>query len=272
MPSIPMIRPFVGCLLLCMAGSAFGQASENVGAPVPAASGTPSPLARATRVPTGSVLFDEFTGRFITDPTGGFGGAPVSATQTGLGLTTNGFGMQVLNSNAVAEDFTVPPSGWSISRVRLYAYQTGEGTTSTITDVRIRISSGSPDGTVVFGDLTTNRLTSTTFSTIYRAADTSLTLNNRPVYEVVADFAPPINLTTPGTYWIAWTMDGTGASGPWSPPQTLLGQTSTGNCQQSVGGAAFAPVTDVGAGTPQGCLLILEGANLPVQLQSFGVE
>ncbi|MEO8460868.1 MAG: hypothetical protein ABI451_10085, partial [Dokdonella sp.] len=164
------------------------------------------------------------------------------------------------------------PLGTASFRFTGIHYQTNEGTTSTITGLRIRITSGTSNGSVVFGDFTTERLSSTTFSTIYRAADTALTTNNRPVYEAVADFAPPINLTTPGTYWIEFSADGTGTSGPWSPPQTVLGQTTTGNCEQSIAGADFAPITDTGAGTPQGCLFILEGANLPVQLQSYEVD
>ncbi|MEO8459905.1 MAG: hypothetical protein ABI451_05195, partial [Dokdonella sp.] len=111
-------RTLIAGLALCAVGSVFAQARENVGAPVPAATGIPSPLARPVRAPTGGVLVDEFTGRFVTHPTGGFGGAPASAVQTALAMTINGFGAQVLNANALADDFIVPASGWSISRAR----------------------------------------------------------------------------------------------------------------------------------------------------------
>ena len=90
--------------------------------------------------------------------------------------------------------------------------------------------------------------------------------------EVVATFAPPINLTTPGTYWIAWSLGGTLASGPWTPPQTLVGVANTGNCQQSTAGSAFAPILEAGSTAPNGCPFILEGATLPVTLQNFSVD
>lgn len=253
-------------------GTAHAQSSEQVGAAVPAQGGAPSPYAVGERVPAGTILLDEYTGRFITDPTGGFGGAPASALQTSLGMTTIGAGAQVASNNWVAEDFTVPAQGWSITRARFYSYQTGSGTTSTINDIRVQVFSGTPTGTPVFGDTTTNRLTSTTFNGAYRVTDTTLTNNQRPIYEIVVDFAPAINLTTPGTYWIAWTMGGTGTSGPWAPPQTLVGQATTGNCQQSIGGAAFAALVDGGSATPLGCIFVLEGATLPVTLQNFSVD
>lgn len=196
----------------------------------------------------------------------------MSVLDTASGMSTFGAGSQIASNNWVAEDFTVPAQGWSISQVRFYTYQTGSGTTSTINDLRIQVFSGTPGGTLVWGDTTTNRISSTTFSTVYRVTDTTLTNADRPVMEVVATIAPPINLTTPGTYWIAWSLGGTAASGPWTPPQTIAGNTTTGNCQQSVAGAAYAQFLDGGTSTAQGCPFILEGATLPVSLQSFSID
>jgi hypothetical protein len=254
------------------AGISHAQVRESVGAPVPAQGGAASIYASNVPVPAGTILVDEYSGRFITHPTGGSGGAPASALQTALAMTSYGAGSQISANNWVAEDFTVPAQGWAINQVRFYTYQTGATTTSTINDLRIQIFSGTPGGTPVFGDATTNRLTSTTFSTVYRVLDTGLTDTARPIFEVVAQFSSPVNLTTPGTYWIAWSLGGTLASGPWTPPQTVLGQITTGNCMQSVGGAAYAAFVDGGTTTAQGCPFVLEGATLPVQLQSFGID
>lgn len=204
-------------------------------------------------------LVDQFTNRVITNPTGGFGGAPVSALQTAVGNSTFGAGAQITASNSVAEDFTVPAGGWTITRAKFYTYQTGSGTTSTINDARVQVFAGTPTGTPVFGDTTTNRLTSTTFTSAYRATDTAPLGNTRPIYEVVVDFSPALTLPA-GTHWIAWSMGGTGVSGPWAVPQTLVGVASTGNCQQSQTGGAFAPIVDTGASAAAlGCAFVLEG-------------
>jgi subtilisin family serine protease len=205
------------------------------------------------------ILVDEYTNRVITNATGGVGGAPISELQTTLGMTTIGAGAQITANNAVAEDFVVPASGWSITKAKFYTYQTGgSAAASTINDVRVRIFSGTPTGTPTFGDTTTNRLTSTTVKGPYRVTQTTQTDATRPLYEVVAEFSPPITLPA-GTHWIAWNMGGTLASGPWAVPQTLAGQTTTGNCQQSTTGGAFAALADGGSLTPIGCAFVLEG-------------
>ncbi len=80
--------------------------------------------------------------------------------------------------NRVADDFTVGGSGWLIGNITFFGYQTGSTTTSTFTAVNLRIWDGPPNvGTsmVVFGDTTTNRLVSSTWTNIYRVLDTALT-------------------------------------------------------------------------------------------------
>jgi len=41
---------------------------------------------------------------------------------TASGMSTFGAGSQIASNNWVAEDFTVPAQGWSISQVRFYTY------------------------------------------------------------------------------------------------------------------------------------------------------
>jgi uncharacterized repeat protein (TIGR01451 family) len=208
--------------------------------------------------PTTTVLVDEFTGRYQTAATGGPGGAPISVLQSALTLSLFGAGAQITANNAIADDFVVPAGGWTIERMRFYTYQTGSTTTSTINDLRLRIFSGTPGGTVVFGDTTTNRLTSSAFSGVYRVQDTTPTNNQRPTMEMVVEFSPPLALAA-GTYWFAWQAGGTLASGPWAPPQSVVGQLTTGNAQQSLAGGAFAPLIDAGSSTAQGIPFIIEG-------------
>lgn len=180
-----------------------------------------------------AVLYDN--GPLVNAPGGGFGGADASVLQTALTLTLYGFGHQVVNSNSIADDFTVTDDGWLIDQMQFFAYQTGSTTTSTINDVRVQIWNGDPTagGTVIWGDLTTNRLVSSTFSNIYRSIDTDPFANSRPV------MVQTVNIGTglaPGTYWVQWMTSGTLTSGPWVPPITINGQTTTGNGKQNLAG------------------------------------
>ena len=201
-----------------------------------------------------AVLYDN--GPLITNPGAGAGGANVSALQTALGLGTFGFGNQVSAGNRVADDFTVTGGGWLINTMTFFGYQTGSTTASTFTALNLRIWDGPPNlGTsnVVFGDTTTNRLASSTWSNIYRTLDTALTASDRPVMALVAT----VNTFLPaGTYWVDWQADGTLASGPWAPPISIVGQTTTGNAWQFTS-TGWAPLVD---GTfAQGLPFIVEG-------------
>ena len=64
----------------------------------------------------------------------------------------------------------------------------------------------------------------------------------------------------PGTYWVDWQAAGSLASGPWVPPVTILGQTTTGDAKQQVTGT-WGPVLD---GTyPQGLPFVVRGTVTP---------
>ncbi|OQY76194.1 MAG: hypothetical protein B6D44_00070 [Ignavibacteriales bacterium UTCHB2] len=206
-----------------------------------------------------AVLYDN--GPLVTNPGGGAGGADLSALQSGIGLGTYGFGAQISAGNSVADDFTINGSSWNIEELQFFTYQTGSSTTSTINDVRIRIWNGAPNagGSIVFGDLTTNRLTSTTWANMYRALDTSPTASDRPIMKVVVQFSPALVLG-PGTYWVEVSLGGTLASGPWIPPVSIVGQTTTGDGLQltSTGWAAA-----VDGSYPQGIPFIVLGNSGP---------
>ena len=82
-------------------------------------------------------------------------------------MGTYGFGAQLSAGNRVADDFTVTDAaGWAIDTITFFAYQTVSGTTSTITSLNLQIWDGPPNagGTVIWGDTTTNILTSTTWA------------------------------------------------------------------------------------------------------------
>jgi|GEM_PF-1344800 len=216
---------------------------------------TAAPLS-AWRAPE-AVLYDN--GPLVTHPGGGAGGADASALQTALLLSTYGFGNQASAGNRVADDFTVTGGGWFVDSMTFFGYQTGSSTTSTFTGLNLRIWDGPPNDAgsmVVFGDTTTNRLASTTWSNIYRVLDTGLLDSTRPVMALVAT----VNTFLPaGTYWVDWQADGTLASGPWAPPISILGQTTTGNAKQFTS-TGWADLIDTGSGTVQGLPFIVEGA------------
>ncbi len=193
----------------------------------------------------------------------GAGGLDESILQGNLGMTTLGLAHQLGSSARVADDFTISGADWNITNITFYAYQTGE-TASTITAVNLRIWDGVPGAAgsnIVFGDDTTNRMTSTVNSNILRVSDTTTgTATNRQI--AASDVAVNITLSA-GTYWLDWQSDGSGGSGPWAPPITITGQTTTGNARQFFSGA-WADITDGGTNTPQGLPFIIQGTSAVV--------
>jgi hypothetical protein len=214
-------------------------------------SGTPTPT------PT-HVIYNN--GPYINSPGTGPGGTDESLLQsTSLGMSTLGFGGQLSAGNRLADDFTLTSSA-RIRKIKFYAYQTGSTTTSTMTAVNLRIWNGPPNNpgsSIVFGDTTTNRMTATNWANAYRVSETTRD-TQRPV--MVNTVSLDVTLG-PGTYWLDWQTDGSLASGPWAPPITKNGQTTTGNALQYLSSSgSWAAALDGGTNTPpQGFPFIIEG-------------
>lgn len=188
-------------------------------------------------------------GSLVNSSGTGFGGADESMLQTtSLGMGILGFGHDVDAGVRIADDFTVTNSnGWDVNEIVFYAYQTNSGTTSTISHVNLRIWDGVPGGggTVVWGDGATNLLVSTEWTGIYRVTETTSGNVQRAVMKNTISLGG-VNLPA-GTYWLDWQSNGTLASGPWAPPVTITGQSTTGNGLQSLdGGVTYAAVSDIG--------------------------
>lgn len=215
----------------------------------------------------GALLHDN--GSFITSTGDGPGGSDVSLLQQGsLGLTNFGLGIQAGQNHRVADDFSVPAGQlWTIDTIVFFGYQTGSGTAaSTIDQVNVRIWRGSPadpGSAVVFGDITTNRFDSSTWTGVYRFSDMTPNDTARPVMEVVATL-PAVQLP-PGTYWLDWSFGGTLASGPWQPPITVIGQATTGNALRfaTTTSGLWVPYEDNGTLTQQGVPFQLSGSSRP---------
>lgn len=173
----------------------------------------------------------------VSHPGQGLGGADVSAITTPG--TLFGFGSQGNLFNWMGDDFTIPAGQtWKIDSIKFYSYQTGSTLTSTLTASHVRVWRGRVDSVgavVVGGDTSTNRMSATYWSNIYRTTGTPPYNNQstRPIMSVV----DTLNLTlTGGYYWLEFTFRGSLASGPWAPPRTILGTPATGNGKQRLGG------------------------------------
>ncbi|MBK8554191.1 MAG: T9SS type A sorting domain-containing protein [Ignavibacteria bacterium] len=205
----------------------------------------------------------------VSNPGAGFGGANASAITTPG--TLFGYGNQQLASNRMADDFTIPAgSSWIIDSIIVFHYQTGSTTASTINNINLQIWDGATPGTgtVVAGDSTTNALTASYFSGIYRVTATTLTNSQRPIMRSSINMNG-VSLDN-GTYWIDYCAGGTLASGPWNPPRTIAGQPLTGNAFQRLG-TTFAWIAAVDGANAQGVPFIIYGTTgpLPVELSSF---
>jgi len=197
-------------------------------------------------------------GPLVTHLAGGYIGADASALQTSLFMSVFGFGNQYSLGLRLADEFEVTdPIGWLVDYFTFFEYQTGSTLDSPITGVYYQVWDGPPDNSassVVFGNLTTNRLIDTYYTNIYRVLDTDMLNQSKPVMSVVAEaglYLPP------GTYWLDWMVDSLVPSGTFAPPITINGQTSTGNALQYI--SSWGPALDSGTSTQQGMPFILQG-------------
>ena len=204
-----------------------------------------------------SILYEN--GPLINSPGTGVGGADESVLQNNsLSLNTLGFSHKAESGYRVADDFIVTGTSWDVEKITFFAYQTGSSTSSSITDVNYRVwdgPPGDPNSNVIFGDESTNRLISSTWTNLYRVDETnsgSSTL--RPIMQNVVSAGFTLGA---GTYWLDWQADGTISSGPWVPPITINGETSTGNAAHFT--TEWEPLVDSGLSTPQGLPFIIEG-------------
>ncbi|MBK9290164.1 MAG: DUF4623 domain-containing protein [Bacteroidetes bacterium] len=214
---------------------------------------------KANSTRTGRTLLHD-NGPFINSPGTGPGGSDESILQNStLGMNTLGAGIQYASGNRMADDVVVPET-WNVESITVYAYQTGSTTTSTMTGGYIQVWDGDPTqgGQIIWGDMTTNRMTATGWTNTYRRSETTPG-TTRPIMYLVLE-TPGLTLE-PGTYWIDYSLAGSLASGPWAPPITINGQAVTGNAKQFLGSSqTWQDFLDTGTGTPaQGLPFLIEG-------------
>ena len=194
-------------------------------------------------------------GTIINSPGTGAGGADESINEGGsYGNNANqGAGY------SQADDFVVPAgAGWDVTKLTLYAYQTYAPSTGSITGCFLRIYDGAPNGggTVVWGDLTTNRMTAQTFSDIYRVAAAGGG-TDRAVIKVECNVSS-LHLA-PGTYWLEFQFTGSASyTGPWVP--FLVGATPTPPNALQWNGGAWGPLVDYDGVTLRGVPFLVDYA------------
>lgn len=256
-----VVRSMLAVALSVAAAVVFAQSSERIN---PAEVPSRTPLAINASTPLQVLAIGPLVntrGGLITNVGTAPGGFDESRLQDStLAMSAFGFSHSPTGVFRVAENFMVPPTGWRIDTITTYAYQTGSTAISTMTSLNFRIWNGppgAPGSVVVFGDTTTNRMTSTAFSGIFRTLESAPGATNRPIMAVNAS---GLNLTLAGgVYWLDWSVGGSLGSGPWAPPLTVVGQTVTGDAVQ-FDGTTWATIVDVGS---QGLPMTITGEALP---------
>ena len=198
-------------------------------------------------------------GSFITDPTAGSGGAPVSELQTLAPYTFFVLGFNVNNAANVrqTDDFTVN-SLMQINEIEVFFYNTNAVAPSA-TGVFLSIfdgnpATGTPNQLIPGAGATTNLIGATGFNVsntltgAYRVTSTTLTNTARQIQSVRVTLPSTLTLTN-GTYYFQYSI--TAATTPFFAPITTLNMLNTGNAQQQTG-TTYAPLqmTSAPAGTP----------------------
>lgn len=201
-------------------------------------------LTLAAAIPAQSVLVYD-NGAFITNPTGGLGGAPISELQTATPYFLNVLGFNANNAAAVrqTDEFTVN-SSLSIDEVEMFFYNTNAVAPS-CSGVFLSIFDGNPQtgtpnqlipgaGALVNLIGTAGFTVSNTMTGIYRVTTTTLTSTARQLQSVRVTLPSTLALG-PGTYYIQYSF--TATTTPFFPPLTSLNLMLTGNAQQYTNGA-----------------------------------
>jgi hypothetical protein len=233
---------------------------------------------------TPTLIYD--AGPIITSATGGSGGAPLSVVQTAAPYNLGIFGFNAAQTAttdfSLADDFATN-GPWTLNAIELPVYQTTTLTPS-ITGVFVEVYNGDPSagGVPVAGSPGfANNLMSValvgvdnTMTGAFRALDTAPTDGNRPLQSVFISLINPINLNSAtiagGRYWLRYKFTGSGTSGPFVPPITVLNSAATGNAIQSNTAGTWSPILSGGVG--QGIPFKLYGgsSSLPRAITNLG--
>lgn len=158
--------------------------------------------------------------------------------------TTFGFGTQTASGSAVADNFSVGGSGWNVQSLDFYSYQSF-AVGFTFQQATWSIVSGANVNT---GTIIASGVTNVTNGGImgYRVQSTTPTNTDRAIYRLSTDI--PDLVLAAGNYFLTWSLTGTAASGPWTPP--IVGSPGAGNASQltSTSGGLYVTLVEAGSG------------------------
>lgn len=179
-----------------------------------------------------------------------------------LNFNTYGFNSSREGGYRLLDEFILE-KGAIIDYILLYAYQQNE-TEPSINAAYVQIWKGNPyyDGQLIWGDMITNVLTSVEITDGLRTTESMPNDESRLIQEIIVN--TPDLIVDAGEYWIDYSLEGIGESGPWSPPITITGVTHTGNAMQH-NGWAYTAVIDIGVNEFQGIPFKVFGKTKPNQ-------
>jgi len=153
------------------------------------------------------------------------------------GGNTFGFGAQSALNRVVADNFSVTGSGWSVTSFSVFSYQSFANSIFTFTGVNWSIVAGDVNaGSVVASG---SAVPANGGLVGYRVFSVNSTNTDRAIFRLDADVTD-FSLNA-GSYWLRWTLTGSGSEGPWAPPTS---DGVTGNAAQSIENGAFNPLVD----------------------------
>jgi hypothetical protein len=211
-------------------------------------------LGLAALLPAQNVLVYD-NGSYITDPTAGSGGAPVSVLQSVAPMYLNTFGSNVNTAfnYRQADDFTVN-SLLLVNEIEVFFYSTN-ATTPNAGTLYLSLwngnpTTGTPTQLLPGAGATTNLFTAAgytvtnTMTGAYRVTSTTLTSTARQIQSLRVVLPSTLTLTA-GTYWLEMAV-GVNTSNPtattaWVPYLTTPWVFMTGNAQLW-NGTAYSPL------------------------------
>lgn len=208
-------------------------------------------------VPGNVNLWDN--GAFVTGLRTGCSGRDVSLVEPPS--TVFGYDTQVSRFHQ-ADDFKVPSGQtWQIDDMRWYVYQTDATPVEPITAAYVRVWDGPPGagGSIIAGDMTTNRLLASEFMSTYRAIASDPTSCRRAVKRITVNLSWLGQLSA-GTYWLELGTEGNpGFGGPFAAP-TVPRDPSTDNSRSlNVASGVWSANVDTTSGFPFDFPFELEG-------------